>query len=68
MSQIKLDPAYKRKIQAPRVGGFAHVPDQPASFRRSWPKLAYSTLACVLIGAGLVLSWPHVSSWFGLAP
>lgn len=65
MSQIKLDPAYKRQLQAPRIGGLTPPPKKPQPPRRPWLKLALSALACLVVGAGLVSSWPLVSFWLG---
>jgi hypothetical protein len=62
VSQIKLDPAYKRQLPAPRVGGLK-PPEKPQPPRRPSLKLALSALACLVVGAGLVSYWPFVSSW-----
>ncbi|MDH7798323.1 MULTISPECIES: hypothetical protein [unclassified Beijerinckia] len=66
MSQLKLDPAFKRMARTPRVGGSVPL-ETPKAPRLSWPKLAASAFVCILAGAAVVLSWPQIAFWLGLA-
>ena len=67
MTQIKLDPAFRRQMPEPRVGGLKPAAQTPEPSRHRWLKLVLSVLIAMFVGAGIVSSWVIVTAWLGLS-